>query len=186
MKEKPIIQKINKRIYGGFGFIEAVIAVAVAGMVCLVFMRLAADVVMEMELLERFDQLTAKANLTAERVNVLLDQYNSDPDSTVFPSSPDVNACYQVEGSLQNPSLRKNGSVFVSCAYGGGGDPHTCKDSGEFSFSGDTYELFCVNDYDAENGLVQGIAVAGYFRCPTRRELSSCTYEILVIGRKNH
>ncbi|MBD3329300.1 hypothetical protein GF357_02290 [Candidatus Dojkabacteria bacterium] len=162
------------------------IAVAIAGMVCIVFMGLAADIVMEMEQLERFDQLTAKANFTAERVNVILDQYNSDPSSTIFPASPNVNECYQVQGTLQDPSLLQSGSVFVSCSYGAGGDPHTCRDSGNFNFTGETYELYCVDDYDSENGLVQGVAISGYFRCPIERDLSSCTYEILVIGRKNH
>jgi len=168
-KMKCLIDMHKERDYLGFGFVEALLLIVIAGIACIVFLKIAAGSLVEWHKTERYDEVTRLTEETSEKVKIVLEQQRmlSEGDADVFPvDAVALNDCLAVAGTgdvFVAPSFKKNGSgsfIYTSC----GQDIESCVSYADFAF-GKTFSLFCVKKIDVDTGYVYGEVFAGFTQC---------------------
>jgi len=102
---KKVVKKKNKN-YKAFGLIEAIIAIAVAGIACLVFLQIASDNWTSVMRVERGDEIAKESIRTGEKVKIIVEKHNegSEDSEGFFPElSTAVGICSRVGGTDQDP-----------------------------------------------------------------------------------
>ncbi|KKP66289.1 MAG: hypothetical protein UR61_C0001G0007 [candidate division WS6 bacterium GW2011_GWE1_34_7] len=96
-------QKILKKEYKGIGFVEALIALTVSGIVAIVLMSISAEAIGELRKLDIQDSIAQHAVSTAVHVqNLAIEQAVDNPEGNIF-LDLQTNRCYKfnpVNGSL--------------------------------------------------------------------------------------
>lgn len=165
----------DDRYYSALGFVEALIAIAVTGIACLVFMDVTAQSMVELIRLEQHDKLTRESSVVAEKVHRIIAKQNAGAPN-VFPDPMSNNGkCFKVSGTTNDPAFSPITSICTT------GNLEGCKSS----FSGELFTVYCIKKYDSSSGLVKGEVISGLLQCQVRKngECIVRDHSITVIGR---
>jgi hypothetical protein len=159
--------------YNSVGFVEALIAIAVAGIASVVLMGIAADTYAQVLYNEMSDQMTEISIEGSEMVKKIADEHNTSEEEPYFPSIGG-NYCYAIEGNYENPSFPKQGENFIStCSYSAQ-NRSSCFDAVS-SRSNEYFTIFCMTtDSEYENDLVVGKVVTGLVDCDGEDRSGKC------------
>lgn len=174
--------KLVKKEYSGMGLIEAILAIAVAGIACLVFLSIAVQNTIEVSNLEKIDNLTKYAVRLSEQVKIIADKQNTQDVGLprVFPALVPTNkgSCFHIEGSQADPKFQQNFPAICTV-----GNISGCRNSSLFS-SREDFGVYCITDISSDFAI--GKVVTGLVTCPLKGEAEVCPvpdYEYTVILR---
>ena len=110
-------RKILKKIYKGVGFVEALIALTVSGIVAIVLMSISAEAIQELRKLDLQDAIAQHAVSTAVHIqNLAIEQATGNPEGNVF-LTLQMNRCYTFDindGSLNTSGFLDSNSMTRS------------------------------------------------------------------------
>lgn len=173
--------KIYKK-YEALGFVEALMAILVAGITSIVLMGVAVDTIKQVVKNELSDNMTQQAIEGASMVKTI-GELNNTSEDTLFPMiNGNVNNCYALEGTIQNPSFKVEGETIVPACNYDSGDRNSCKTSNT-SYE-DIFRVFCItSESDATSGLVVGKVVVGKKECKSSAECEVSDYSYFVLTK---
>jgi hypothetical protein len=172
-------------IYKAAGFVEALIAIAVAGIASVVLMGIAADTTAQVLRNEISDSLTQSAIEGGELVKKIADNHNSSEDPLFPPLAEYRGSCFQIEGSSNSPTFPQVDDQFIpTCSYDASGGRDQCIEP----FQDDEYfRVYCLTaDTDVENGLAIGKVVVGLPDCEPEDTAGKCQvkdYQYFVVAK---
>lgn len=174
------LQKIYK--YKAIGFVEALIAIAVAGVSSIVLMGLAVDTISQVLRNETSDKMTELSIEGASMAKKIADN-QEDSETALFPTIlGNIGKCYAFGGDVEDPAFLKNGGLFVNACNYDAADRESCKEY--TTDEEDIFRVFCFLPESVEGeGLVVGKVVSGLIDCDTQRAGSKCSipdYEYFV------
>lgn len=183
-KKRKVIKMAHGK-YVAVGFVEALIAIAVAGIASIVLMSIAANTTAQVIRNEISGEMTEYAIEGAAIIRKIADNHNNG-QGELFPSIEGNNGrCFSFEGSTDAPRFVKSGENFTSiCSYDSG-ERVQCKDS-TLDKDEDMFRLFCLApESDAQRDLVVGKVVVGLKDCDsvvanTKCEISDYEYYVAV------
>ncbi|WKZ31294.1 MAG: hypothetical protein QY318_00775 [Candidatus Dojkabacteria bacterium] len=158
------------RTYSAQGFIEALIAILVAGIACVVLMLVASKTISQMNRNEIHDELTVSAIQGGEMMKFLVDGYVvHEPPSGLGNFLPlnfsangtllDAGKCVAISGGLTDAELTSKDTAL--CNYNllqGGIIPSECLDTDEAIVNpdeqGDIFRVMCIHPESTERTLV--------------------------------
>jgi hypothetical protein len=153
--------------YKATGFMESIIAITVAGIACIVLMRLASNVIKQVAQNERSDEMTQIAITGANMVSAIASQNNAAPVSQVFfpRITGNQGSCFQLSTAVDTPSfIQTSGVITPVCNYDAGGRSD-CKSSLAPGRT-DMFRVFCITSAsDITGGIVVGKIVVGKTVC---------------------
>ncbi len=163
-----------KKRYGGVGFVEALLAIAVAGIASVILMTIAANTVAQVVRNEVADKMTESAIQGAAIVKKIADNHNNS-EETLFPSiEGNVNRCFLITGDTGEPSFEKSGEVFTNACSYDSGEREQCKEA-TLPSDEDMFRVFCItSESDSERGLVVGKVIVGLKDCNSVIANSKC------------
>lgn len=177
-----------KEKYEAQGFVEALIAILVAGIATLVLMSIAVNTLASVAHNEVTDQITQEAVKGSELLNFVVDEYNySDLASHHFlpvTTSPINNTgnCYSLDGDFDNivVSSAINGCKYQTVSGNEGINPNRCfgtvntkinntaftigNSSNSSVTSSDLFRVICIHPESTENVLVAKV-LTGNMTC---------------------
>jgi hypothetical protein len=163
--------------YDAVGFVEALIAIAVAGIASVVLMTVAADTVAQVLRNETSDKMTELAIEGASMIKKIGDNHNNG-DEPLFPEiDGNVNNCYAFIGDVDEPHFQQSGDVFENVCDYDSGEREQCKGSvvGE---DDEMFRVFCITpESDSARNLVVGKIVVGLRDCDEVISNSRCELE---------
>jgi type II secretory pathway pseudopilin PulG len=174
----------NRRIqYEGMGFVEALIAISIAGIASVVLLGISVNTLKQIVNNEVSDTLTEKSIQGAEMVrNIGSRTFQTEDD--IFPDiSENINRCFGF--TLVEPAtFIKEGDIYInSCNYDNDLN-NECHSNG---ISEDMFRVFCITDQSNPNtGLVVGKVVTGISGCEEEDTKGKCAvadYEYYTIFR---
>lgn len=159
-----MIQNRSKK-YEAVGFVEALIAIAVAGIASVVLMTVAANTVAQVLRNETSNKMTEVGIEGASLVKKIADNHNNG-DSDLFPAiEGNVNNCFAFEGSTGQPEFQKSGDIFDNVCNYDSGEREECKAS-VYDGDDELFRVFCMTpESDSARGLVVGKVVVGLRQC---------------------
>ena len=169
--------------YKGIGFVETIIAIAVAGTACIVLMGLAVNTMLVVAENERTDEMTQVAIEGASAVSAIALQ-NTLSTETVFPNiSSNVGNCFELSSDANTPSFVKDNEVFkVVCNYDNGGR-NNCKTSLASGYT-DLFRVFCITSAsDISSGIVVGKIVVGKTACANSQSCDISDYQYYSLNK---
>jgi hypothetical protein len=151
--------------YEAVGFVEALIAIAVAGIASVVLMTVAADTVAQVLRNETSNKMTEVAIEGASLVKKIADNQNNG-DEELFPSiEGNVNNCFAFEGGAGHPEFKKSGEIYENVCNYDTGDREGCESS-VYENDDEMFRVFCVTpESDSGRSLVVGKVVVGLRQC---------------------
>lgn len=160
--------------YKAVGFVEALIAIAVAGISSIVLMSIAVRTTGQIVRNEIESELTEKAIEGGAMVRQIVANDSLQDDEEYFPNpATNINNCFALSGDSQTPSFNKTGENFdVVCRYDSIGRDQCLESVGEGE---DMFRVFCImQDSVPENGLVVGKVITGLSDCTTDDNKGKC------------
>lgn len=154
------------------GFVEALIAVAVAGIASIVMMSIAINTTAQVLRNEIENKITEKAIEGSAMAKKIANNHNSAPveEEILFPTiAGGIGNCYAFTGDVNNPNFSKQGESFeVACRYDAG-DRRSC--TNYLTTDEDIFRVFCMlPDSQLSSGLVVGKIVTGMADCDPNQE----------------
>lgn len=173
--------KIKKQVKG-FGLIEAILAIAVAGIACLVFLQIAFANWTDVVQVEQSDKIAKESIKTAQQVRNIVDEHNAreSGDDRLFPvlSQELEGKCSRIAGTLETPTFYN--ADLNECTLS---DIRNCKDNS----SGEYYSIYCVDNVDTSAMLVEGKVISGLKSCLVKEDAGKvCNipeFDYIVISR---
>ncbi|MCC7290057.1 hypothetical protein IT417_02300 [bacterium] len=175
-------QQLTKT-YEGLGFIEALLAIVVAGMASVLLMGVAADTVKQVVINELGDSMTQIAIEGGSAVKTIAEK-NNNSEEKLFPSiTTNVNNCFAVSGTAGNPEFVNTSGVFIPACNYDAGERNSCKNA--VSSSDPTvFNVFCITpESDIATGLVVGKMVVGKIGCDNSDDCEVSDYEYYVLTK---
>jgi len=154
----------KEKKYTGFGLIEAILAIAVAGIASMVFLRLAYDNWLDVIQVEQSDAIAKESIKTAQQVRIIVEDHNNRDNGAPrkFPALSGLTGrCSRVIGTLETPEFED--LDFYECSTS---DLSTCKTNS----SGDYYSIYCVQSVDMDMKLVEGVIISGLKSCKVKED----------------
>jgi hypothetical protein len=153
------------RKYEAVGFVEALIAIAVAGIASVVLMTVAANTIAQVIRNETSDKMTEYAIEGASMTKKIADNHNNS-DEELFPGiDGNVNNCFAFVGDVDQPEFQKSGEIFENVCDYDSGQRDQCKAS-VVSEDDEMFRVFCMTpESDSARGLVVGKVVVGLRDC---------------------
>jgi len=157
--------RFKNKSYEGVGFVEALIAIAVAGIASVVLMSIAANTIAQVLRNEVSDRMTQAAIEGAEMAKKIADNQNLSGDNLFPEITGNVNACFAFRGDTNSPEFVKSGEVFTRvCNYDSEGR-EDCKES-LMSSDERMFRIFCITpDSDPGLNLVVAKTIVGLVDC---------------------
>jgi len=182
------LRKAKKNLfYKGFGFVEAVIAIIVVGIVCVVFLRILISSVKSVREMEAYDHLTRMAYDTVENVQILALKQDTltSIDPRVFPTVNALmmqNTCYRIVMNSGSPSFAMTSpNVFETCELSGQAPYLDCP----LSVTDNEYSIVCVKSVDINSKSVVIEVMVGYTNCdPSDENKKQCSYTMDALIRQ--
>lgn len=167
-------KKHKRKIYEAVGFVEALIAIAVAGIASLVLMSIAATTIAQVLRNEVSDQMTQAAIEGAEMAKKIADNQNLS-GGTLFPEiEGNINSCFAFRGDTNSPEFVKNGESFSRvCNYDGDGRDD-CKGA-VLESDDEFFRVLCITpESDPALNLVVTKTIVGLVDCDSVVANSKC------------
>ena len=164
--------KIKK--YRGVGFVEALIAIAVAGIASIVLMSIAINTTNQVLRNDIESDLTEKAIEASAMVKKIANSHNATTEDPLFPPiTGNEGSCFAIDGSTNDPSFPTSAGGFdVACRYDSG-DRESCQLA--TSEDPEIFRVFCIlPDSVVSSGLVVGKVVTGLTECDEGDEGGKC------------
>jgi hypothetical protein len=160
--------------YEAVGFVEALLAIAVAGIASVVLMTVAANTVAQVIRNETSNKMTEVAIEGASMTKKIAESHNNGDENTFPPIDGNINNCFAFEGGTALPEFEKQGDVFENvCNYDSGGRDQ-CKAS-VYPGDDELFRVFCItSESDSARGLVVGKIVVGLRQCDEVIANSKC------------
>lgn len=176
-------QRKYSRKYKGLGFVEALLAIVIAGVASLLLLGVAIDTIKQLGKTEQADEMTQLAIEGGEMVRNIADK-NNESIEEIFPNiSGNQNSCFELNADKSNPTFVTDGSgtVTAKCNYDSGGRDN-CRSS---SVLGEQYfRVFCItNQSDISTGLVVGKIIVGKAKCDDPRTCDVADYPYYVLTK---
>lgn len=179
-----MLQRKQIKTYEALGFVEALIAIIVAGVACVALMRISADTIASVTKSEISDEMTQIGIEYGTRVKAIANKNNNETDK-YFPSiSEGVNSCYGLNTETNEPAFETdvNGNFVPICNYDGGGREQ-CKNS-TVTGNTDLFGVFCISSQsDSSSGLIVGKVVVGNKKCTSNESCDISDYEYFVLTK---
>lgn len=174
-------QKIYKK-YEALGFVEALMAILVAGITSIVLMSVAVDTIKQVVKNELSDNMTQVAIEGASMVKTI-GELNNISEDVLFPIiNGNVNNCYALEGTVSSPSFRTDGGAIIPICNYDSGDRNSCK--GAATSYEDLFRVFCITaESDGISGLVVGKVIVGKSNCATSADCDISDYSYYVLTK---
>lgn len=170
--------------YEGLGFVEALISIMVAGIACVVLMRIAVDTIAQITKNEVGDEMTQAAIEMGSQVKAIAYRNNNETPVAFPPISSNVNSCFAITGTSDQPEFATddNGNFISVCSYDSGGRD-SCKSLGLAS-NEDLFGVFCItNASQSATGLVVGKAIIGMRSCDSETNCPTPDYTYYVLTK---
>lgn len=175
-------KKYNKR-YNALGFVEALLAIIVAGIASVLLMGVAIDTVKQLVKTDQQDEMTQLAISGGEIIKNIAHR-NSYSDSELFPAiSGNQNSCYEFDNSGTNPAFVTDisGNITAKCNYDAGGRAQ-CKENS--NLGNDYFRVFCISSgSDVQSGLVVGKIIVGKKVCESNQECDVPDYSYYILTK---
>jgi len=161
------------RKYKALGFVEALIAIAVAGIASIVLMSIAINTISQVVRNEIENNLTEKAVEGASMAKKIAAN-NNESETGLFPQiDGNEGNCYAFTGDNNNPEFQMSGSDFqIACRYDAG-EREQC-----LSYKTQDQSIFRVMcilpDSVPSSGLVVGKIVTGLADCDGTSDKGKC------------
>lgn len=177
----------------GQGLVEALIAIAVAGIACLVFLDLAVQNNAQITSTETLDKLAKGASETGQMVKRIVDKDNNRAVdiSSYLPDLKDASRiaqknCYKIVGGLTDPKFE---SFVPVCTYD---TLSACREnaagatsrSGSETQANPVFNIYCITSLS--NNLLIGKVITGLTTCQVLNSTGECKvpdYEYTVVAR---
>jgi hypothetical protein len=160
--------KSQIRKYKAQGLIEAVLAIAIAGIACLIFLDISSHSIIEIDDITKSDQLIKTSSNTAAQVRRIaeLQNNNTNPDVKLFPDpSTKVGQCFAITGDVQQPVfVNITGSACTESTI------DTCR-SGVYT-ADNIFSVYCIET--TSGNLVMGKVYSGLKTCQTLKNTNNC------------
>jgi hypothetical protein len=146
--------------YSAQGLIEAVMAIAIVGIACLVFLDIATDSVVTVDNIVKSDQLVKVSTETGQKVRKIaeLQNNNKDLNVTLFPNPVNsVGQCFEVSGDFQQPAFTN--SARSVCTVN---TLDTCRSN--VTTSDNVFSVYCITQ-SPQGNLVIGSVYTGLKEC---------------------
>jgi len=159
--------------YKGLGFVESLIAIAVAGIASVVLLSISTSTLRQITNNEISDTLTEKSIQGATFVRNIA-QRDLSSDEALFPNvSESINKCFAFYDTEPSYFFKDGESFVQTCNYDN--DPNNeCE---KFLISDDVFRVFCITDQsNPETGLLVGKVVTGIAGCDDSTE-GKCSLE---------
>lgn len=172
----------NKKVYEGLGFIESLIAIAVAGIASVVLLSISTNTLKQITNNEISDTLTQKAIQGAGFIRNI-SYRNIGSEEEIFPViSENINKCFAFYDTEPSYFFKEGDSYAQTCNYDN--DPNNeCE---KFLISDDVFRVFCITDQsDPNTGLLVGKVVTGIAGCDesTQGKCALADYQYYTIFR---
>lgn len=168
------IENFKNKKYKGVGFVEALIAIAVAGIASIVLMSIAINTTNQVLRNDIESDLTEQAIEASAMVKKIANSHNAAIDEDLFPPiTGNEGSCFAIDGTTNDPSFPKSaGSFDVACRYDSG-DRESCQLAA--SEDPEIFRVFCIlPDSVISSGLVVGKVVTGLTDCAEGDEGGKC------------
>lgn len=174
-------RKIYKK-YEALGFVEALMAILVAGITSIVLMSVAIDTIKQVVKNELSDNMTQVAIEGASMVKTI-GELNSTSEEVLFPRiDGNVSNCYALEGTVSNPAFNAEGETIIPVCNYDSGDRNSCKDA-TTSYE-DLFRVFCITaESDGTSGLVVGKVIVGKNNCSASADCDISDYSYYVLTK---
>jgi len=175
--------RIFRKKYIAVGFVEALIAIAVAGVASVVLMSIAIQTISQVlknEVSDTMTELAIEGGSMAKKIGD--NQLKS--DESLFPQiDGNVGKCFAFDGEVSDPSFVKSGDIFLDACRYDSGNREDCKEY--MTSDDDIFRVFCIlPESVVETGLTVGKVITGLVDCDTQIAGSKCEipdYEYFVI-----
>lgn len=179
---KDIVNKtaVNSRKYQAQGFIEALIAILVAGVACVVLMMVASKTIAQVNRNELEDELTSRAIQGSEMMKFLVDSYvtgeNLGGIESFLPlefsnnNLLDAGKCVAISGDINSASLTDKDQPVCNYTVGSSGGiiPSDCFDNLPTIVNpddkADIFRVMCIHPESTQRLLVVKI-FTGFTKC---------------------
>lgn len=178
MSQKRIYKK-----YEALGFVEALMAILIAGITSILLMGIAVDTIKMVVKNEIADSMTQVAIEAGARVKSIAEKNNNSTEKLFPDIASHINSCFQSVGSANDPQFQsENGDFVTVCNYDSGGRDN-CKSSVSANAS-DLFEVFCITpESNSTSGLVVGKIVVGKTKCISSEDCDVADYEYYVLTK---
>jgi hypothetical protein len=173
--------------YSSQGLIEAILAVAIAGIACLVFLDIASTSITVVQDISKSDQLVKVSAETAEKVRKIAERNNNsfNLSTPLFPDPETaIGYCYEIIGDFQQPSFVTN---FVPACTSDASGIESCRNNASLSAADNVFSVYCVTS--VSNSLVLGKVYTGLKVCQTTNSgncrVSDSEYVVAVYVENN-
>ncbi|MBI2356511.1 hypothetical protein HYV12_00420 [Candidatus Dojkabacteria bacterium] len=165
----------KRKNYNAVGFVEALIAIAVAGIASIVLMTIAVNTTSQLIRNEIENNLTERSVEAASMVKKIAANHNESPEGeALFPLiSGNEGNCYAFNGDSNDPSFETEGADFkIACKYDAG-ERELCRE--HTSQDSEIFRVFCIlSDSVPASGLVVGKIVTGMANCEAEADRGKC------------
>jgi hypothetical protein len=154
--------------YKGQGLVEAVLAIAIAGIACLIFLDIASHSIIVVDDISKTDQLTKVSTDTAQKVRKIAELQNNTTNTTtkLFPD-PNIysGSCFEIIGDVQQPLFKNITGPACSLSNISG-----CR-TGVLTVD-NVFSVYCITS--VTNNLVIGKVYSGLKTCQTLKGSNAC------------
>lgn len=174
-------QKVFNKTYESLGFIEALLAIMIAGIVAIALLGMAAKTMSQVVLNERSDEQTQIAIEAGAMIRSIADT-NKTSVEPAFPAiTGNIGNCYKLSDVGGLPSFDKIGTAFkVVCRYDSG-QRNACKSATVSEYEG-LFRVFCITSAsDAATEVVVGKVIVGEIKCESEATCDLADYEYFVL-----
>jgi hypothetical protein len=164
------------KIYKSLGFVEALIAILVAGVASVVLLGIAVSTVEQVVQNELSDKLTEIAVEGGVMVKKIAENNNNSTEVLFPPITGNTGKCFALNTDVNNPAFVKDGDVFVNaCNYEAQGKDQ-CTDTA--SSDPTIFRVYCVTaDSDITTGTTVGKIITGLAACKEASTSGKCNVE---------
>jgi hypothetical protein len=169
--------------YKALGFVEALLAIIVAGIASILLLGVAIDTIKQLAKNDQSDEMTQLAIEGGEMVRNIADKNNTSVVTLFPPISGNQNGCFELNADKTNPSFVSDGSgnLIQKCNYDSGGRD-SCRASSELGVQ--YFRVFCItNQSDSASGLVVGKMVVGKAKCDDQKTCDVVDYIYYVLTK---
>lgn len=170
--------------YDALGFVEALIAILVAGIASIFLMGIASETIKQLSKNEIEDEMTQAAIEIGAQVKAIAYRNTNETEISFPKISESVNACFSITGTSDQPEFAKDdlGNFTVSCNYDSG-ERESCKNAALQS-NDDLFGVFCITSAsESSTGLIVGKAIVGRRVCTNSADCVPSDYSYYVLTK---
>lgn len=175
---------IFKKEYRALGFVEALIAIIIAGITSVLLMGVAVDTIAQVTKSDQQDEMTQLAVEGGEMVKNIAEK-NSISEELLFPNiSGNQGSCFELNLETDDPSFVSGlqGEYNPKCSYDSG-NRENCVNNSNLSNQG-YFRVMCItNESDINSGLVVAKIVVGKTKCNDSQSCDIPDYEYYVLTK---